>query len=81
VAQNDQTPLLGYYPTTQWEAGQIFADEYRVEIPSGTPPGRYVVTAGMYHPDPLQNLPVLAGPNTWPGDRMVLGEVEVDNGR
>jgi hypothetical protein len=81
VAQNDQTPLLGYYPTTQWEAGQIFADEYRVEIPAGTPPGRYVVTAGMYHPDPLENLPVLAGPNTWPGDRMVLGEVEVSSGR
>ncbi len=81
VAQNDQTPLLGYYPTTQWEAGQIFADEYRVEIPAGTPPGRYEVTAGMYHPDPLQNLSVLAGPNTWPGDRMVLGEVEVGNGR
>ena len=81
VAQSDQTPLLGYYPTTQWEGGQIFADEYRVEIPPETPPGRYVVTAGMYHPDPPQNLPVLAGPNTWPGDRMVLGEVEVTNGR
>lgn len=81
VAQNDQAPLLGYYPTTQWEAGQIFADEYRVEIPPETPPGRYVVTAGMYHPDPPQNLPVVAGPNTWPGDRMVLGEVEVGNGR
>ncbi|MFN8466856.1 MAG: 6-pyruvoyl-tetrahydropterin synthase-related protein [Caldilineaceae bacterium] len=81
VAQNDQTPLLSYYPTTQWEGGQIFADEYRVEIPPETPAGRYVVTAGMYHPDPPQNLPVLAGPNTWPGDRMVLGEVEVTNGR
>ena len=81
VAQSDQAPLLGYYPTTQWEGGQIFADEYRVEIPPETPPGRYVVTAGMYHPDPPQNLPVLAGPNTWPGDRMVLGEVEVTNGR
>jgi hypothetical protein len=81
VAQNDQVPLLGYYPTTQWEAGQIFADEYRVEIPPNAAPGRYVVTAGMYQPEPLQNLPVLAGPNTWPGDRMVLGEVEVTNGR
>jgi len=81
VAQSDQTPLLSYYPTTQWEAGQIFADEHRVEIPPETPPGRYVVTAGMYHPDPLQNLRVLTGPNTWPGDRMVLGEVEVTNGR
>ena len=81
VAQSDQTPLLGYYPTTQWEGGQIFADEYRVEIPPETPPGRYVVTTGMYHPDPPQNLPVLAGPNTWPGDRMVLGEVEVTDVR
>jgi hypothetical protein len=81
VAQSDQVPLLGYYPTTQWEAGQIFADEYHVEIPQDTPPGRYVVTAGMYHPNPLQNLPVVAGPNTWPGDRMVLGEVEVVHGR
>jgi hypothetical protein len=81
VAQNDQVPLLGYYPTTQWEAGQIFADEYRVEIPLDAAPGRYVVTAGMYHPESLQNLPVLAGPDTWPGDRMVLGEVEIANGR
>jgi hypothetical protein len=81
VAQSDQSPLLGYYPTTQWEAGQIFADEYHVAIPRDTPPGHYVVTVGMYHPDPPQNLPLLAGPKTWPGDRMVLGEVEVGNGR
>jgi hypothetical protein len=81
VAQNDQAPLLGYYPTTQWEGGQIFADEYHVEIPPDAPAGRYVVTVGMYHPDPPQNLPVLSGPNTWPGDRMVLGEVEIRHGR
>jgi hypothetical protein len=81
VAQNDQAPLLGYYPTTQWEGGQIFADEYHVAIPPEAPEGRYVVTAGMYHTDPLQNLPVLAGPKTWPGDRMVLGEVEIRHGR
>jgi hypothetical protein len=81
VAQNDQAPLLNFYPTSQWEGGQIFADRYAVEIPAGTPPGRYVLTAGMYRPDPLQNLPVLAGPNTWPGDRMVLGEVEIVHAR
>jgi hypothetical protein len=77
VAQVDQEPLLGYFPTTQWEGGQIFADEYRVEIPAEAPPGRYVLTGGMYRPDPLQNLPVAPGENVWPGDRVWLGEVEV----
>lgn len=81
VAQNDQSPLLNFYPTSQWEGGQIFADEYQVEIPADAPPGRYVLTAGMYRPDPLQNLPVLSGPNTWPGDRMVLTEVEIAHDR
>jgi hypothetical protein len=81
VAQNDQAPLFNFYPTSQWEGGQIFADEYQVEIPPDAPPGRYVLTGGMYRPDPLQNLPVLAGPNTWPGDRMVLAEVEIAHDR
>jgi hypothetical protein len=76
IAQNDQAPLLGYYPASQWEDGQIFMDEYRIEIPPDAPPGRYVLTGGMYRPDPLENLPA-SGPNTWPGDRLLLGEVEV----
>jgi hypothetical protein len=81
VAQLDQFPLLGNIATTRLEAGQIFVDEYHVPITEDIAPGTYSLLVGMYHPDPVQNLPVLSGPNTLPGDRMLLTQIEVVDGR
>ncbi|MBK8048322.1 MAG: hypothetical protein IPK16_15100 [Anaerolineales bacterium] len=59
--------------------GQIFIDEHEIPIGDDIPSGTYLVTAGMYHLDPVQNLPVLSGPTTLPGDRMVIAQIEIRN--
>ncbi len=81
VLQLDQYSMFGYIQSTQWQAGQMIVDEHKVPITEDMPPGTYLLAAGMYHLEPLQNLAVLAGPNTLPGDRMVLTEIEITHGR
>jgi len=39
--QADRAPLNGYYPTSQWQPGQIVEDDYELSIDAGTPPGWY----------------------------------------
>jgi len=48
VAQKDQPPLDGAYPTSLWEAGEIIADEIILPLPDELPPGGYSVVIGMY---------------------------------
>lgn len=81
VAQADEYPVMGHIPTTRWEAGQIVVDEHRIPISGDVAPGAYLVVAGMYHPEPLQNYPVLSAPNTLPGDRLILKQVEITDAR
>ncbi len=50
VSQIDRAPGLGQYPTSQWQAGEVVADPYRLDVPPDTPPGRYQVAAGWYAP-------------------------------
>jgi hypothetical protein len=44
VAQADGMPL---YPTTVWEAGEIYADQRSIPL-KGVPPGTYIVRLGLY---------------------------------
>lgn len=50
VSQVDRAPGLGQYPTGRWRAGELVADPYRLDVPPGTPPGRYQVAVGWYTP-------------------------------
>ncbi len=58
VAGLDKTPLDGWWPTTLWEPGQIFADAYPLPLPSDLPPGEYEVRAGLYRLSDLARLPL-----------------------
>ena len=80
VAQIDEGPAISYNPTSWWEPGEVIDDEYHLPIDPNTPPGAYLLAVGMYHPETVQNLPVVDGPNTLPGDRMVLTQIEVGDG-
>jgi hypothetical protein len=52
IAQRDTYPGLGRYPTTAWDAGVVFADTYRVQIPDTVyAPDRGYVQVGLYLPD------------------------------
>jgi hypothetical protein len=46
-AQSDSVPVRGAYPVTRWRPGTIVADVHDVPLPLGTPPGDYVLTAGI----------------------------------
>ncbi|MDP2663474.1 MAG: glycosyltransferase family 39 protein [Dehalococcoidia bacterium] len=47
-AQADSQPDGGGFPTTRWPVGPVVADEHRLFVPWGTPPGRYSIEVGMY---------------------------------
>ena len=57
VAQGDGPPLMGDYPTSMWEAGEIVVDPHRVSLPDHLPAGLYRILVGMYHLQTMERLP------------------------
>ncbi|MBE7549491.1 MAG: hypothetical protein HS126_00235 [Anaerolineales bacterium] len=47
VAQKDQPPLNGAYPTSLWDPGEIIADTITIPLPD-LPAGTYQLVAGLY---------------------------------
>ncbi len=47
--------------TTRWQPWGFAQDSHRVPVPPGTPPGDYVLAAGLYDPSSWARLPVLDG--------------------
>lgn len=58
LAQKDDQPQHGAYPTSFWDAGETVADEYMIEIPRDAPAGDYGVQIGFYRPSDNTRLPV-----------------------
>ncbi|MCB0213358.1 MAG: hypothetical protein KDJ52_28705, partial [Anaerolineae bacterium] len=73
VAQKDQPPLAGIYPTSLWDAGEIIADELIIPLPAELPPGEYRLFIGMYDFTTGRRLPI---PGT-ADDSLQLTTVEV----
>ena len=48
VAQQDNPPVQGKKPTSQWKLGQVIVDPYDLHIPLDTPPGEYLLEVGLY---------------------------------
>jgi hypothetical protein len=59
VAQKDQIPGAGQFPTTGWLPDEYLADSYNILIPADTPPGHeaYRLKVGLYNAD--TRLPVM----------------------
>lgn len=57
VAGTDSRPLGGYFPTSQWPAGEIVTDRVRLPLPADLPPGDYTLITGMYLLETLERLP------------------------
>jgi len=50
LSQADQAhPVYGWYPTSQWHAGEVVRDHYLVEVPANAEP--QAVRIAMYHTD------------------------------
>jgi hypothetical protein len=77
VAQIDGLPLSGYGPTSRWEPGEIVVDEHSLHLDESMPPGAYSIVVGLYHPETVENLRVHDASQVLPGDRVVLGQIDV----
>jgi len=77
VAQSDGSPNLGYSQTSRWDSGEMVVDEHSIPLSADVAPGTYRVVVGMYRPVTVQNLRVSDAPNTLPGDRVILADIQV----
>ena len=58
VAQTDRPPAG--YPTSDWRAGEIVSDRFRLDLPPDIAPGHYQLETGFYDPATVQRLGVAA---------------------
>jgi hypothetical protein len=58
VAQKDQPPLSGAYPTSLWDSGEIIADEIIILVPAELSAGKYQLVIGWYDVQTGQRLAV-----------------------
>lgn len=72
VAQKDDQPQGGAYPTSFWDVGETVGDEYPVAIPRELAPGDYRIEIGIYRASDNTPLPLRTG-----GNAFDLGTVHV----
>jgi hypothetical protein len=77
VAQKDNPPVDGFYPTAKWEPGEIVRDQYDLVIPPDALPGQYQLEAGMYLTGTGERLSVFQGDQET-GNRVLLTEITVE---
>lgn len=76
--QQDNPPVDGLYPTSQWEKGEIVRDQYDILISPEAIPGEYQIEVGMYLAETGQRLTILLeGTRSPVGDKVVLGPIQV----
>ena len=77
VAQKDNPPVDGFYPTTKWEVGEIVRDQYDILISPDALPGKYQLEVGMYLADTGERLSVFQRDQET-GNRVLLTEITVE---
>ncbi len=70
IAQQDDQPQRGAYPTSFWDVGETIADEHALVIPRDAPAGDYSIEIGVYRASDGARLPIRNG-----GDSLGLGVV------
>ena len=77
LAQSDGPPGCGSDPTTDWAQDSTIVDGHSLWLALSTPPGEYLLLAGLYDPLTGERLPV-TGPNaSSSGSAVILGTVKV----
>ncbi len=71
IAQRDDQPQGGAYPTSFWDVGEIIVDEYQLAVPRDAPIGEYKMEIGVYLAGNGARLPVRDN------DHIVLAGVRV----
>jgi hypothetical protein len=75
--QRDNPPVDGFYPTSQWEEGEIVRDQYDIPISPDAPPGEYQLEVGMYLAETGERLLVFDDKGQILGDKIRLGDRDV----
>jgi hypothetical protein len=73
-AKTDSPPVMGFWPTSRWEADKLVADEQMLARPPETQPGTYRLEVGMYDPQTWAVLEPAVG-ERGEGGGLLLGEV------
>jgi len=50
IAQKDNPPAEGKYPTSLWDVGEVIRDEYVLSLPDNSTGEQYEVAVGLYNP-------------------------------
>jgi len=66
------------FPTTSWRTGDLVLSRFPLPLPPDLPPGRYSLWAGLYTYPDVVNVAVLDVAGNPAGDKVMLGEVEVN---
>ena len=74
LARADSPPVMGFLPSSQWEAGRLVADEQLLLRPPETGPGVYRLEVGMYDPETWAVLEPASG-DRGAGGGLLLGKV------
>jgi hypothetical protein len=64
-------------PTSGWTPGFYVSDSHVLTVSPETPPGMYVLRAGLYRPDTGERLPVLDGEGNAASDSIDLARIRV----
>jgi hypothetical protein len=78
IAQQDNEPLNGTYPTTRWQQGERVSDPYAIALPADLAPGEYAVEVGLYRISDLTRLPVLDAGQNVVDDKLYLDPLVVN---
>jgi hypothetical protein len=76
VAGFDGPPVLGDYPTSLWEPGEIIVDSHPLDL-TALPQGDYYLLAGLYNPTTAERLPAFAAAKPLPDYAVNLGPIQV----
>ena len=76
-AQQDHPPGGSDTPTTGWIPGEYVVDSHDLSLKPDTTPGTYQIEIGMYDPQTGKRLTVTNAVDKSPGDRIVLGTIQV----
>ncbi|MGQ9555126.1 MAG: glycosyltransferase family 39 protein, partial [Anaerolineae bacterium] len=57
--QQDNAPVSGSYPTTDWRQDETIVDQYVIAVQADAPAGEYELRLGLYRPDTGERLPAI----------------------
>jgi hypothetical protein len=77
VAQLDEQPLAGGYPTHFWQSGEAIRDPHTLRLPADLRTGDYQLEIGLYRVENGERLPIVGSDLNY----VVLGPVRIRGGQ